>query len=162
MSRRVFFSFHYDRDVRRVVQVRNSWVVRRDGEAQPFYDKAEFEEVKKRSGGIERWIEDQLRGTSVTVVLFGAETYGRPWVRHEMKRSYELGKGMLAIDIHSIKDPIRGVDAQGSNPLEYWRAKDNGRDVPFSRLYKTYDWIRDDGYNNMPTWIESAAAAAGR
>ena len=45
MARRVFFSFHYDRDVRRVVQVRNSWVVRGEREAQPFYDKAEFEEA---------------------------------------------------------------------------------------------------------------------
>src|SRR3546814_11503915 len=65
-SRRVFFSFHYDRDVRRVVQVRNSWVVRPGGEAQPFYDKAEFEEAKRRAGGIEKWIEEQLKGTSVT------------------------------------------------------------------------------------------------
>lgn len=88
MARRVFFSFHYDRDVRRVVQVRNSWVLRRHGDAQPFYDKAEFEAVKRRAGGIENWIEQQLTGTSVTVVLFGAETYERPWVRHEIKRSY--------------------------------------------------------------------------
>ena len=26
MARKVFFSFHYERDVRRIVQVRNSWV----------------------------------------------------------------------------------------------------------------------------------------
>src|SRR3546814_7815190 len=89
VARRVFFSFHYDRDVRRVVQVRNSWVVRPGGEAQPFYDKAEFEEAKRRAGGIEKWIEEQLKGTSVTVVLFGAETYDREWVRHEIKRSYD-------------------------------------------------------------------------
>lgn len=50
MARKVFFSFHYERDVRRVVQIRNSWVVRPGGEAQPFYDKAEFEEAKRRSG----------------------------------------------------------------------------------------------------------------
>ncbi len=162
MARRVFFSFHYDRDVRRVVQVRNAWVVRPDGEAQPFYDKAEFEEVKKRAGGIENWIEEQLKGTSVTVVLFGAETYERLWVRHEIKRSYELDKGLLAIDIHNIKDPQLGVDTPGRNPLDYWTVKRNGRDVPFSSLYNTYDWVLHDGYNNMATWIEAAAKAAGR
>lgn len=113
MARKVFFSFHYQRDVRRVVQVRNSWVVKPDGEAQPFYDKAEFEEAKKRAGGIEKWIEKQLKGTSVTVVLFGAETYEREWVRHELKRSYELKKGILAIDIHRIRDPQKGSDTQG-------------------------------------------------
>src|SRR3954454_9203443 len=108
MPRKVFFSFHYDRDVRRVVQVRNSWVVRPGSEAQPFYDKAEFEEAKRRAGGIEKWIEDQLKGTSVTVVLFGAETYSREGARHEIRRSYELGKGILAIDIHNCIRPTTG------------------------------------------------------
>jgi len=120
MARKVFFSFHYSRDVRRIVQVRNSWVMRLEGEAQPFYDKAEFEEAKKRAGGIENWIEDQLKGTSVTVVLFGTETYGRKWVRHEIKRSYDLKKGLLAIDIHKLKDPKLGTYVQGKNPLDYW------------------------------------------
>lgn len=162
MARRVFFSFHYSRDVRRVVQVRNSWVVRPGGEAQPFYDKAEFEEVKRRAGGIEKWIEDQLTGTSVTVVLFGAETYSRPWVRHEIKRSFELGKGLLAIDLHGVKDPVNGADVRGANPLSLWSIKRDGIDVPFTRLYETYSWVNDGGYANMPSWIEAAAKAAGR
>lgn len=164
MARKVFFSFHYKRDVRRVVQVRNCWVVRAKGEAQPFYDAAEFEEAKKRAGGIEKWIEEQLKGTSVTVVLFGAETYDREWVRHEIKRSYELGKGILAIDIHNVKDPQLGADVQGKNPLDYWEVvvEQNGKKVPFSKLYKSYDWVIDDGYNNFSTWIEDAAKAAGR
>ena len=137
MARKVFFSFHYKRDVRRIVQVRNCWVVRAKGEAQPFYDAAEFEEAKKRAGGIEKWIEEQLKGTSVTVVLFGAETYDREWVRHEIKRSYELGKGILAIDIHNVKDPQLGADVQGKNPLDYWEVEQNGKMVPFSKLYKS-------------------------
>ena len=162
MARKVFFSFHYDRDVKRVVQVRNSWVIRAKGEAPPFYDKAEFEEAKRRAGGIEKWIEEQMKGTSVTVVLFGAETYDRPWVRHEIKRSYELGKGMLAIDIHRVKDPQLGPDIQGKNPLDYWSATQGGKKVPFSSIYPTYDWVLNDGYNNLSTWIEAAAKAAGR
>lgn len=162
MARKVFFSFHYQRDVRRVVQVRNSWLLRPGDEAQPFYDKAEFEKVKQRSGGIERWIEDQLAGTSVTVVLFGAKTFDRPWVRHEVKRSYELGKGLLAIDIHNVKDPQLGADTPGRNPLGHWSVKRDGRDQPFTEIYRTYDWVRDNGYANMPAWIEAAARQAGR
>lgn len=162
MARRVFFSFHYERDVRRIMQIRKSWVVRPGDSAQPFYDAAEFEEAKRRVGGIEKWIEEQLAGTSVTVVLFGAETYDRPWVIHEIKRSYELNKGILAIDIHNVKDPQNGTDRQGKNPLSYWSTKRNGADVPFDRIYNTYDWVRDNGYQNMPSWIESAAKAAGR
>jgi Cft2 family RNA processing exonuclease len=162
MTRKVFFSFHYSRDVRRIVQVRNSWVVRPEGEAQPFYDKAEFEEAKKSAGGIEKWIEQQLKGTSVTVILFGAETYDRKWVRHEIERSYELKKGMLAIDIHRIKDPQKGTDVQGKNPLDYWSIERDGRKVYLSEIYETYDWVNDDGYNNLSSWIEKAAKAAGR
>lgn len=162
MARKVFFSFHYSRDVRRIAQVRQSWVVRPQGEAQPFYDKAEFEEAKRRVGGIENWIEEQLRGCSVTVVLFGAETAGRRWVKHEIKRSYDLKKGLLAIDLHGVKDPQYGSDTQGANPLDAWFVERNGKKTSFSELYPTYRWIGDNGYQNMPTWIENAAKAAGR
>lgn len=163
MPRKVFFSFHYDRDIRRIVQVRNSWVVRAERETQPFVDKAEWESIK-RSGkeSIERWIDKQLDGTSVTVVLIGAETYEREWVRHEIKRSYELGKGMIGVYIHNIKDPQLGTDKKGRNPFDYWSVKQNGRDVSFSSLYRTYDWVNDDGYSNFSRWIEAAAVAAGR
>jgi hypothetical protein len=162
MARKVFFSFHYERDVRRIVQIRNSWVVRPGGEAQPFYDKAEFEQAKARAGGIEKWIEDQLKGCSVTVVLFGAQTYDREWVKHEIKRSHELNKGMLAIDLYGVKDPQTGTDVQGQNPLNHWQANNNGSSTSFMQLYRTYNWVRDDGYHNLPSWIEAAARAAGR
>lgn len=158
MARRVFFSFHYARDVRRIQQVRNSWVVRERGEAPPFYDGAEFEEAKKRAGGIEQWIDDQLKGCSVTAILFGAETYNREWVKHEIKRSYQLKMGILAIDIHNVRDPINGTDQPGRNPLEHWNAEGK----PFMSIYRTYDWVRDDGYNNIGRWIETAAKAVGR
>ncbi|NKK42716.1 TIR domain-containing protein [Rhizobium leguminosarum] len=158
MPRKVFFSFHYERDVRRIQQVRQSWVIREHGAAQPFYDKAEFEQVKRRPGGIEKWIEDQLAGCSVTAVLFGRDTYDRPWVKHEIKRSYQLKMGIVAIDIHNVRDPLTGTDPQGRNPLEHWHA--NGK--PFTSLYRTYDWVRDDGYNNIGAWIERAARDVGR
>lgn len=163
MARRVFFSFHYDRDIRRVVQVRNSWVVRGEKDTQPFLDKAEWESIKRTGDkAIESWIEDQLNGTSVTVVLFGAETYKRPWVLHEIKRSYQLGKGIVAIAIHNVKDPQHGADLQGSNPLAHWEVTRNGQKVNLTNLYETYDWVRDDGYRNISDWIEKAAVAAGR
>ncbi len=158
MARKVFFSFHYDRDVHRVMQVRNSWIVRPEGEASPFFDKAEFEQVKKRAGGIEKWIEEQLAGTSVTVVLYGSETYHRPWVRHEIKRSYELRKGLLAIDIHNIKHPHNGADVQGLNPLSYF----NVNQTPLNTMYRQYNWVTDNGYANISSWIEAAAKAVGR
>jgi hypothetical protein len=158
VARRVFFSFHYERDVRRIQQVRNSWVVREHGDSQPFYDGADFEDAKRRAGGIQNWIDQQLKGCSVTAVLFGAETYGREWVKYEIQKSYQMKMGILAIDIHNVRDPLRGTDPQGRNPLEHWSI--NGK--PFTSIYRTYDWVRNDGYNNIGTWIELAARDAGR
>jgi hypothetical protein len=163
MARKVYFSFHYRQDIRRVVQVRNSWVIRSRRETQPFLDKAEWETIKRRGKeAVARWVEKQLDGTSVTVVLIGAETHKRQWVNHEIKRSHELGKGLLGIHIHKVKDPQHGTDTKGPNPFDGWYFERGGRKVLFSSLYKTYDWVRDNGYDNFADWIEEAATAAGR
>src|SRR6266704_2692776 len=68
--RHVFFSFHYA-DVVLASQIRNSWVVRGAKEAG-FRDWADWEQVRRRDDdSIRRWINDQLDGTSVTVILIG-------------------------------------------------------------------------------------------
>jgi hypothetical protein len=70
MARRVFFSFHYKRDGWRVAQVRNSWVTKPDKEAAGYIDAASWEELERQGDeAIKRWINNQLTGTSVTVVL---------------------------------------------------------------------------------------------
>ena len=72
MARKVFFSFHYERDVWRAGQIRNSWVTKPNRETAGFWDSASWEEVKKKGeDAIHRWIDNQLNGTSVTVVLIG-------------------------------------------------------------------------------------------
>lgn len=48
MARKVFFSFHYERDVWRAGQVRNSWVTKPDRDTAGFWDSASWEEVKKK------------------------------------------------------------------------------------------------------------------
>jgi len=50
--------------------VRNSWVTKPDREAAGFIDAADFEEIKKQGDeAIKRWINSQLDGISVTVVI---------------------------------------------------------------------------------------------
>ena len=61
MARRVFFSFHFERDVWRAGQVRNSWVTKADRESAGFWDAADWEEVKKKGDeAIKKWIDKQL------------------------------------------------------------------------------------------------------
>ena len=147
MARRVFFSFEYRRDVSRAMVVRNSWVTQ-GMEAAGFVDAAEFEAVKRGGdAAIKRWIQDQLLGTSVTVVLVGSHTCSSRYVQYEIDQSIERDNGLLGIDISKIAD-LQGhtTDRCGQIPEGY----------PF------YLWNREDGYTNMGEWIEKAATAAGR
>ena len=161
MARRAFFSFHYERDAWRAGQVRNSWVTK-DRESAGFWDSAAWDEVKKKTDAeIEKWIGEQLNGTSVTVVLIGAETSTRQYVGHEIKLSHNRGNGMLGIYIHNMKDSNGKTDLKGTNPLSNWHIERDGKKVLLSDIYPTYDWGTDEGYNKMGDWIEAAAKKAG-
>lgn len=158
MVRRVFFSFHYERDVWRSGQVRNSWVAKPDRETAGFIDAASWEEVKKKGEDtIKKWITDQLNGTSVTIVLIGAETANREWVMHEIKESYKKGNGLLGIRIHNIKDQNQRTDIEGDNPFDKLFIEENGVKKYLSQIYPTYDWVSNDGYNNLGKWVEAVA-----
>src|SRR5215467_11451875 len=118
MARKTFFSFHYERDVWRVSQVRNSNVVSKEDQ-YGFIDAAEWESIKKKGDtAIQNWINDQLKNTSVTAVLIGAETADREWVQYEILQSWNRGNGIVAIWIHNIKDQNQKTDIAGRNPLD--------------------------------------------
>jgi len=161
MARRVFFSFHYENDVWRAGQIRNSWVAR-DREAAGFWDAADWESVKR--GGdeaVHRWIKKQLENTSVTVVLIGAQTSERQYVLYEIEHSHNRGNGLLGIYIHNMKNQQGQTSIAGSNPFDKFTVTQNGRKIPLSTLYPTYDWVLNRGYDNIAQWIEAAAKAAG-
>ena len=162
MVRRVFFSFHYERDIWRANVVRNSWVTQ-DRESAGFWDASLWEEAKKKGNeAIKRMIDNGLEGTSVTIVLIGAETSERDWVKYEIKKSHERGNGLLGVYIHNVKDKYSYSDTKGDNPFDYFYIEQDGKRVYLSEIYPTYDWINDDGYNNFAEWVEKAAQKTGR
>ena len=163
MARKTFFSFHYGNDVVRANQVRHSWITKTDRVAAGFVDKADFEQVERQGEvAIKRWIDAQLSGTSVTVVLIGSQTNTREYVKYELERSYAKGNGLLGIYVHQCKDLAGKTDSKGSNTFGEIGKDTQGQPVYFSVNYKSYDWIDDDGYTNLGSWIEEAAKAAGR
>jgi hypothetical protein len=110
MARRVYFAFHFERDIFRVNMVRNSNVVA-GVEKAGFFDHSEYEEVKKKSRAeIARSIRERLSGTSVTVILAGRETWSREWVQYEIEQSIENKNGLLAVYIHHLKDVFQTAD----------------------------------------------------
>lgn len=163
MVRRVFFSFHYEKDVVRASQVRNSSLTKPDLESAGFIDSAEWEKIKEDGNdAIEKWIAENLKNTSVTAVLIGTETSTRDWVIYEIQESYKKGNGMLGIYIHNCKDFDKQTCAKGDNPFGRLYITENGQRKYLSEIYPTYDWVNDDGYNNLGDWIENAAKAAGK
>src|SRR3546814_6844879 len=138
MARKVFFSFKYD-DVQRAMNVRNSNViggVLKSG----FIDKAEFEKVERQGErAIQTWIDNQLNGTSVTVILVGANTHKSKWVKYEIEQSIARGHGLLTIDISKMAD-MQGL------PTDCCPSRASG--------YRHYLWNNDTGRENLGSWVE--------
>jgi hypothetical protein len=163
MARRAFFSFHYENDVWRANIVRHSWVTKLDREAEGFIDAADFEEVKKGGdAAVKKWIDNQLIGTSVTIVLIGKDTSNREYVQYELQKSYSRDNGLLGIYIHKLKDRGGNTSSKGDNMFGEIGKDSSGNAVYFSSSYPCYDWINDDGYANLGNWIENAAKKAGK
>lgn len=159
MARQTFFSFRYKQDNWRAGIVRNSWVTQ-DRKAAGFFDSAEWEAVRKKSDTvIGTWIDEQLKGTSVTVVLIGIDTAGKKWIKYEIESSHKKGNGMLGIYIHNLKDSQGRTTTKGRNPFSDYIFKNKEDQVI---TYPVFDWVTDDGYTNMGNWIEKSAKAAGK
>lgn len=146
MARKVFFSFKYD-DVQRAMNVRNSNVIT-GAIKSGFIDKAEFEKVEREGDkAIKGWIDKQLEGTTVTVILVGANTDKSKWVKYEIDQSIGRGNGILTIDISKISD----LDRKTTDCCSL-RVKG----------HKHYLWNNDNGRENLGKWVEDAATAAGK
>lgn len=145
MARRVFFSFHYERDLWRTNVVRNSAMV--EGiSAAGFRDDSLWEETKRKGDiAVRNLIDAGLGGTSVTVVLIGAETATRKFVSYEIQRSIARGNGLLGVLINGIKDQNGRTDSAGAVPVELVRA---GAPV--------YTWE----YGKLGGWVEQAYQTA--
>jgi len=149
--------------------VRNSWVTK-DWEENTPVDHASWEALKRKGDdAVKQWIDRQLEGAGVTVVLIGAHTSTRKFVKYEVQRSAALDKGILGVRIHNLKNKDQQTSAYGSNPLD-----DVKKQVPLysgsellvgktlSEVFKTFDYKLDDGYHNFSRWVEEAASLAGR
>jgi hypothetical protein len=128
-------------------------VVRKSGvtkgiESAGYVDAAAYEEVEKNGeAGIKAWIDDQLKGTTVTIVLVGANTCASKYVKYEIAQSIARGNGLMGIDISQIPDFNGNVSSRcGAIPTGY----------------SFYRWNADKGYENLGDWVEKAAKAAGK
>lgn len=163
MARKVFFSFHYQRDVWRVSQIRNCNKITNNFYRNDFLDAATWETIKKGGdSAIKNWINNQLKGTSVTIVLIGYETSSRKYAHYEISKSIEKTNGFVGIYINNVRDSKSQTDFRGENPLIHYDVKTTTGIMTLADLFPTYDWVYDNGRNNIGTWIENAARIAGK
>lgn len=156
--RKCFFSFHFENDVWRAGQVRNIGAV--EGNAPVASN--DWEKVKKSGdGAIQAWIDDQMKGVSCVIVLIGTDTHTRPWVRHEIKRAWELGKGIVGVHIHGLEDTNGETSKKGQNPLDQLTVGG----VRLSSIFKTYSPSGTVGTEriadikrNLGRWVDEGVA----
>jgi MTH538 TIR-like domain (DUF1863) len=149
MPRSVYFSFHYQDVIDfRANVVRNSRKFRQKGEVfrdSSIWEEAQEKQVKK----IKLLIENELKGSSVTCVLIGSDTYSRRWVRYELVKSFETKKGQVGVGINWIKDKEGNTKFwPGENPFDYLSLKVS-KDGKTIDLFENKDgsWIN---YKDLP------------
>lgn len=158
MARKVFFSFHYKPDNWRASQVRNAGVVEGN---RPVSDNSWESVTRGGDAAIQRWIADQLSGKSCAVVLIGSATAGRKWIKYEIEKAWNDGKGVVGIYIHKLKDASGDQSSKGRNPFEDFTTKRD--DKKLSSIVKAYDppfetstYVYDHINENIEQWVEEA------
>ena len=159
MARKVFFSFHYKPDNWRASQVRNIGKV--EGNS-PASDNDWETVTKGGDAAIKKWIDEQMYGKSCVVVLVGAKTAGRKWIKYEIKKAWEADKGLLGIYVNKLKDVDGNTAAKGGNPFSAFTVDG----VPLTRLVNCHTpsgtsstAAYSDISDNIEAWIEDAIAA---
>jgi hypothetical protein len=153
----VFYSFHFDKDVFRVQQIRNMGVVEGD---EPV-SANDWESIKRKGdASVERWIDDNMKYRRCVVVLIGSETASRPWVKYEIKKAWQERRGLFGIYIHNLNCPRNGTCTKGNNPFDNW----NVGSQSLSTMISCYDPNSWDTYGdiraNLQGWVASAIARA--
>jgi hypothetical protein len=122
----------------------------------------DWETIKKGGeAAIKRWIDGQMYGRSVAIVLVGRDTAGRKWINYEIEKAWNEGKGLLGIYCHNLKDVNQLQTTTGSNPFKGFTMNRDKADL--SSIVKCYDPPHTDSklvYNHikecLATWIETA------
>ena len=147
MARRVFFSFHY-KHVWKVNQIRSMPNITGTA-AAGFQDASLWEEAKKKSDkAIKDLIDEGLKNTSVTVVCVTYGIANRDYINYEIDQSLKKGNGLVAIQIHDLKDSDGKTGSPGAIPSQIEK---NG--------YKAYKYTNKEA---LAKWIEEAASLAGK
>jgi len=157
MARSTFVSFHYERDYWRVQQVLNMGAI----EGQEIVSSQKWEEVKR--GGdqaIKNWIEKEMKYKAAVVVLIGAQTASRPWVKYEITKAWNEKRPLVGIRIHGLKDSDENTDTSGADPFEKVTFDTGGSLADYVTVHTPMGTDSNQVYasikNNIESWVANA------
>ena len=153
-KRQVFYSFHYMPDCWRAAQVRNIGTIEGN---KPAPDN-EWEEITSAGNdAIKRWVNEQIKHRSCTVVLVGSKTANRKWINYEIVKSWNNGMGVVGIYIHGLKNSDGYISLKGNNPFDYIPYGDDGKKL--SAIVKCYNPAGENSKEKYE-WISKHLADA--
>ena len=161
MAKQAFYSFHYQPDNWRASQIRNIGTIEGN---KPAPDNDWETITKGGDAAIQKWIHDQMKYRSCTIVLVGTNTAGRKWINYEIEKSWKDKKGVLGINVHNIKDSNSNQSLQGSNPFNlnvnglYLSTAVKLYNPPYTDSKEVYNYISD----NISGWLDDAITIRGK
>ncbi len=155
MSKRVFFSFHYQDVIDFRANVVRNHRVTKDNQAG-YFDASVWETAKRTSKiALKKLINNAIYNTSTTCVLIGSGTYEREWVRYEIFRSIYRGSKIFGIHINKVKDKYQRTKKVGLNPFDYLGVYFNNDATKFAFTeYKNGSWYYWEEINST-RWFKN-------
>ena len=158
MGRKVFYSLHYHLDAARSEPIRAATAL----QGNQVLPKDQWQRLSQSGGDeIQHWIDAQLRGCACTIVLIGRESRSRRWLKYEIQKSWDEGKGLLGIYIHNLEDEFGAQSIKGSDPFAIFTIRQDGKRL--SDVVKTYDPPGGNAQDvaayivkHLPQWVEEA------
>jgi len=145
--RQCFYSFQFAPDNWRVSQVRNIGTIEGN---RPASDNDWETVTKSGDDAIKKWIADQMKGRSCTIVLVGTNTANRKWINHEIIRSWDQGMGVVGIHVHGLQNRDGQTSAIGGNPFDHIGYNNTGKNL--SSIVKCYNPTGTDSRERY-SWI---------
>jgi len=109
-----YFSYHFANDAHRAAAVRRASGLEAD---EPISAPAWEELGWGGDTAVTRWVTERMRGKDCLVVLIGAQTSLRKWVKWEIKQAWDSGRGVIGINIHDLTDQKGKTAKPGANPF---------------------------------------------
>lgn len=138
-----FFSFHFSHDFDRINKVLDIWSGYENMSATPFISTPQLMEMMEKGlAGIFDWVNEELAKADVVIVLIGSQTAKRYFIQYEIQQAILQKKPIYGINIHQIPNKLGEVEQEGNCPLP--------------PLCACYDWVADNGAQNILDWTKTA------